>query len=152
MLIRNGLYRIVWRCSHCTETPMPLGTAATLSVSVSVSVSVNAPFSRTKKKVMRCYSLFTLPDLDSDSECRPNGYIVICGTFHTVWSHIQIPIQTAEYRHLNLSLLCKLAITSVKLLCVCFYKNSKEPKSSFSLDCIFSGELDGLSLLSSLTA
>ena len=86
---------------------MPLGTAAALSVSVSVLVSVNAPFSRTKKKVMRCYSLFTLPDLDSDSECRPNGYIVICGTFHTVWSHIQIPIQTAEYRHLNLSLLCK---------------------------------------------
>ena len=42
-----GLYRIVWRCSRRTETPMALGTAAILSVlasvSVLVSVSVNLP-------------------------------------------------------------------------------------------------------------
>ena len=28
-------------------------------------------------------SLFTLPDSDSDSDCRPNGYIALCRTFHT---------------------------------------------------------------------
>ena len=40
---KNGLYRIVWRCSYCTL--MSLGAAAILSVSVSalVSVSVDAP-------------------------------------------------------------------------------------------------------------
>ena len=25
---KNGLYRFVWRCSHCTETTMPLSTVA----------------------------------------------------------------------------------------------------------------------------
>ena len=38
---KNGWHRIVWRCSYCTETAMPLGTVAT--VSVSVSNSMNAP-------------------------------------------------------------------------------------------------------------
>ena len=38
--IKNGLHRIVWRCSNCTETAMPLGTVATVSVSVSNSVNV----------------------------------------------------------------------------------------------------------------
>ena len=37
ILIKNGLCRIVWRCSHCSQT---LSTAAIVSVSVSFSVSV----------------------------------------------------------------------------------------------------------------
>ena len=39
--LKNGLYRIVWRCSYCTETPMSLGTVVIMSVSVSLSVSVS---------------------------------------------------------------------------------------------------------------
>ena len=35
---KNGLYEIVWRCSYCTETLIPLGTVAILSVSVSVNI------------------------------------------------------------------------------------------------------------------
>ena len=38
---KNDFYMIVWRCSYCTETPMPLNTVAI--VSVSISVSVNTP-------------------------------------------------------------------------------------------------------------
>ena len=42
-----------------------------------------------------CYGLFTLPysdtDADPKSDCEPNGYIVLCGTFHTARS--QIPIE-----------------------------------------------------------
>ena len=44
---KNGLYRIPWTCSYCTETPMPFGTVPTLSdlvsVSVLVTVGVNMP-------------------------------------------------------------------------------------------------------------
>ena len=35
----------------------------------------------------------------SDSDCKPNGYIVICRTFHTARSQIQIAIPTAKYRN-----------------------------------------------------
>ena len=38
---KNGLHRIVWRFSYCTETAMPLGTVAI--VSLSVSNRVNTP-------------------------------------------------------------------------------------------------------------
>ena len=38
--IKDDFYRIVWRCSYCTETPMLLGTVAILSVSVSDSVNI----------------------------------------------------------------------------------------------------------------
>ena len=39
--------------------------------------------------------LFTLPDSDtvSNSDSKPNGYIVLCRTFHTAQSQIQISIQ-----------------------------------------------------------
>ena len=44
---KNGLYRIVWRCLHCTETTIPFEYCRNLLVSVSVSVpvssSVNTP-------------------------------------------------------------------------------------------------------------
>ena len=43
--------------------------------------------------------LFTLPDPDSNSDLKPNGYIVICRTFHPVRSRIQIPTPTAKYRN-----------------------------------------------------
>ena len=43
MWIKNGFFIIVWRCSYCIETLIPLGTVAILLVSVSVSVSVKAP-------------------------------------------------------------------------------------------------------------
>ena len=40
--------------------------------------------------------LLTLPDSDSDlqsdSNCKRNGYIAIWRSFHTAWSQIQIPI------------------------------------------------------------
>ena len=37
---KNVLYRIMWRCSYCTETPVQLATVTALSVSISVWVSV----------------------------------------------------------------------------------------------------------------
>ena len=46
---------------------------------------------------MRSYTyhgLFTLPDSDTDSDCKPNGYIVLTRTFHTAQSQIQIPTPT----------------------------------------------------------
>ena len=39
--------------------------------------------------------LFHLPDLDSDSDCKPNGFYWQCRTFSTA----QIPIPTAHYRN-----------------------------------------------------
>ena len=52
---------------------------------------------------IRCkyYGLFTFSDSDSDSysDCKPNGHIVVCKTFHTVRSSIQIPVLTANYRN-----------------------------------------------------
>ena len=46
-------------------------------------------------------SLFTLPDpdLDSNSDCKTNRYIVTCRTFHTAWSQIQISIVTIKHRN-----------------------------------------------------
>ena len=43
--------------------------------------------------------LSTLPDSDSDSYFKLNSYIALCRSFHTVWSQIQIPIPTANYRN-----------------------------------------------------
>ena len=41
----------------------------------------------------QCNGLFALPDSDidsdSDSNCKPNDYIVPCRTSHSVWSQIQ---------------------------------------------------------------
>ena len=41
-----------------------------------------------------CYDLFILADSDadsySDSDCKPNGYIVLDRTFHTAQSQIEI--------------------------------------------------------------
>ena len=39
------------------------------------------------------YSLFTLPDLDSDSDSKPNGYIALCSDSF-VTARTQIPILT----------------------------------------------------------
>ena len=36
---------------------------------------------------------------NSNSDCKPNGHIVICRTFHTLRSRIQIPILTADYKN-----------------------------------------------------
>ena len=49
----------------------------------------------------KTFGLFKLPDLDTnfDSDCKPNGYIVLYRTFHTVQSQIQIAILTANYRN-----------------------------------------------------
>ena len=47
-LIKNGLYRIVRRCSYCTETLMPLGTVVTLSISVTILVSVSLGWTHCK--------------------------------------------------------------------------------------------------------
>ena len=48
------------------------------------------------------YGLFTLQDLDTDSNtdssCTQNGYIVLYRTFYTARSQIQIPILIANYR------------------------------------------------------
>ena len=35
---KNGLCRIVWKCSHCTERDVKIGIYANLSVSASLSV------------------------------------------------------------------------------------------------------------------
>ena len=52
-------------------------------------------------KLYHPYGLFTLPDWDthsnSNSDCKPNGYILLRRTFHTAQSQIQIPILTANY-------------------------------------------------------
>ena len=45
------------------------------------------------------YGLFTLPDLDSDSDSKPNGYIAPCRSFHTAQGQVQILIPTANYRN-----------------------------------------------------
>ena len=49
------------------------------------------------------YGLFTLPDLDSDSDSdldsKPNGYIILCKSFHTARSQIRNLILTANYRN-----------------------------------------------------
>ena len=46
-----------------------------------------------------CDGLFTLPysdtDSDSNSDCKLNGYTVLCRTFHTARSQIQIQILTS---------------------------------------------------------
>ena len=47
--------------------------------------------------------LFTVPDTDpdtdSDSNCKPNGYIILCRTFRNARSEVQIPIPTSQYRN-----------------------------------------------------
>ena len=55
------------------------------------------------------YGLFTLisrglftvlaSDTDSDLDCKPNGYIVLCKAFHSAQNRIQIPILTDNYRN-----------------------------------------------------
>ena len=51
-------------------------------------------------KLYHPYGLFTLPHWDTDSNsnsnCKPNGYILLRRTFHTGQSQIQIPILTAN--------------------------------------------------------
>ena len=49
--------------------------------------------------VITSNGLFTLPDSESDSDSKPNGYIALCRSFQTAWSRIQIPILTANYRN-----------------------------------------------------
>ena len=50
-----------------------------------------------------CYGLFTLLDSDTDfdsvSGCKPNDYAVVCRTFQTALSWIQISIITANHRN-----------------------------------------------------
>ena len=45
------------------------------------------------------YDLFTLPDSDSDSDSRANGYIALYRSFHIVGNQMWIPILTANYRN-----------------------------------------------------
>ena len=45
------------------------------------------------------YGLFTLPNSDSDLDCKPNGYPAVCRTFHSARSEIQILYPTAQYRN-----------------------------------------------------
>ena len=40
-----------------------------------------------------------MSDSETDSGCKPNGYIVLCRIFHTAQSQIEIPILTANYRN-----------------------------------------------------
>ena len=51
--------------------------------------------SRMKRKTEQTIGLFTLPDSDANSDCKPDSYIVLCRNFHTAPSRIQIPIPTA---------------------------------------------------------
>ena len=51
--IENGLYRIVWKCSH--QHRIPLDSVQILSVSVSVSVSVAAV--NTVIKLVKCHNV-----------------------------------------------------------------------------------------------
>ena len=76
---------------------------------------------------------FTLPnsdtDSDSSSDCKPNGYIVLCRTFHTTQCQIQIPILIANCRNgievengiRNRICECQLAIRLVSLLTLCVF-------------------------------
>ena len=52
-------------------------------------------------KIIDTNGLFTLKvsDSNSNSDCKPNGYIVIYRTFRIAHSQIQIPIPTADYRN-----------------------------------------------------
>ena len=43
--------------------------------------------------------VITLPDLDSDSDSKPSGYIALRRSFHAAHNQIQIPILTANYRN-----------------------------------------------------
>ena len=54
-----------------------------------------------KYDFVRGYNLFTLLDLDTDSDFnyKPKGYILLCRTFHTVQSATHISILTANWRN-----------------------------------------------------
>ena len=41
---------------------------------------------------------FTLPNSDSDSDSKPNGYFALSRSFHSAGSQIQIPILITNYR------------------------------------------------------
>ena len=45
------------------------------------------------------YAFLTMPDSDSDSASKPNGYIAQYRSFYTEGSQIQILIPTANYRN-----------------------------------------------------
>ena len=49
------------------------------------------------------FGLFLLLDSDTDSnsnlDCKPNGYIVTCGTFHIAPSPVQNLIPPVQYRN-----------------------------------------------------
>ena len=81
--------------SHCTDSDLdltPYFCVGQESESESVASNVNEPLHQS-------YDSFTLPDLDSDSDSKPNGYIALCRSFHTLHSQIPIPILTANYRN-----------------------------------------------------
>ena len=56
-------------------------------------------------------------DSESDSDCKPNGYIVLGRTFHTTQSQIQTPILTANYR-IDIGIMIKVRI------CICECKQA----------------------------
>ena len=44
--------------------------------------------------MLPCNGLFTLPD--SDSNCKPHGYIVLCRTFHSAWNQISVRLESGS--------------------------------------------------------
>ena len=73
--------------------------------------------------------LFTLPDPDSDSnsDCKPNGYIERCRTFHTARNRTQIPIPTAQYRN-GIGINIEIGIC----ICECKHAITTEHKSVYN--------------------
>ena len=43
-------------------------------------------------------------DSDSNSDCEPSDHIILCRTFHTAHSRIQILILKAQYRDVSVNI------------------------------------------------
>ena len=67
---KNGLCRIMWRCSYCIKTPLPLGTAAIISVAVSVKVCLHWPGPRPSPRPMELSSMIRLGSIYTEPRRR----------------------------------------------------------------------------------
>ena len=85
-----NLEKLKWKISNCdyysSHRKFPI-ILAIASVTVQLITCANRP--------PACHGSSTLPDSDmdtnSDSDSKPNSYIVLCRTFHIAWTRSRIP-------------------------------------------------------------